>query len=62
MLDSKVLFIGGGGKEPCPSNLPRKTTEIIDLAAPTPTWSPSGSMEIGRRQHNATILPDGSSW
>jgi len=60
MLDSKVLFIGGGGKEPCPSNLPRKTTEIIDLAAPAPAWSSSGSMQIGRRQHNATILPDGS--
>jgi hypothetical protein len=60
MLDSKVLFIGGGGKEPCPTNLPRKTTTIIDLAAAAPAWGPSGSMQFARRQANATILPDGS--
>jgi hypothetical protein len=60
MLDSKVLFIGGGGKEPCPTNLPRKTAEIIDLAAATPAWGPAGSMEIARRMANATILPDGT--
>ena len=60
MLDSKVLYIGGGGRDPCPANLPRKTVEIIDLAAPAPAWSPTGSMEIGRRHANATILPDGS--
>ena len=60
MLDSKVLYIGGGGKQPCPSNLPRKTVEIIDLAAPAPAWTYTGALAIGRRQSNATILPDGT--
>ena len=60
MLDSKVLLIGGGGASACPTNVPRKTTEIIDLASGFPVWGPSVSMQIGRRQHNATILPDGT--
>ena len=60
MLDSKVLHIGGGGESGCPANLPRNTTELIDLAATTPAWAPSGSMSVGRRHLNATILPDGT--
>ena len=60
MLDSKVLHIGGGGESGCPGNLPRNTAELIDLAAPAPAWAPTGSMAVGRRQLNATILPDGT--
>jgi hypothetical protein len=59
MLDSKVLYVGGGGSSNCPTTLPQATTEIIDLAAPSPTWTATASMAIGRRQTNATILPDG---
>ncbi len=63
MLDTKVLYIGGGGagstQNPCPGNLPTNTTEIIDLAAASPSWSLVAPMNIGRRQTNATILPDG---
>ncbi len=59
MLDSKVLYIGGGGGT-CP-NLPQNAAEIIDLSAGTPTWSLiSATMSFQRRQTNATILPDGS--
>jgi hypothetical protein len=59
MLDSKVLYVGGGGSSNCPTNLPQATTEIIDLAAPSPSWAAAASMSFGRRQTNATILPDG---
>jgi galactose oxidase-like protein/List-Bact-rpt repeat protein len=57
MLDSKVLYLGGGGST-CP-NLPQNTAEMIDLSATTPTWSAIASMSFRRRQTNATILPDG---
>ena len=59
MLDTKVLFIGGGGIDNCPNALPERTAELIDLAAPSPTWALTGSMAFARRQTNATILPDG---
>jgi uncharacterized repeat protein (TIGR02543 family) len=57
MLDSKVLYAGGGGLT-CPAN-PSRTAEIIDLAASSPVWTATGSMAVGRRQTNLTILPDG---
>ncbi len=41
MLNSRVLYIGGGGSS-CTSTtspLPENRTEIIDLADPTPQWS-----------------------
>jgi galactose oxidase-like protein/List-Bact-rpt repeat protein len=57
MLDSKVLYAGGGGGG-CPGT-PQASAEIIDLAAPSPTWTATGSMAIGRRQTNLTVLPDG---
>lgn len=57
MLDSRVLYAGGGGGS-CGA-VPERSAEIIDLAAPTPAWTATGSMAIGRRQTNLTILPDG---
>jgi hypothetical protein len=59
MLDTRVLYVGGGGQNNCPANLPKATAEIIDLAAATPIWSAVGSLSVGRRHLNATILPDG---
>ncbi len=58
MLDSKVLYIGGGGKS-CPT-LPQNTAEIINLSASTPSWSAVAPMAYRRRQLNATLLPDGT--
>lgn len=58
MLDSKVLYAGGGGRG-CP-NLPERSAEIIDLAAASPAWAVTGSMAVARRQLNLTILPDGT--
>ena len=48
----KVLVVGGGDP-------PTNTAEVIDLNAATPSWAPTGSMAFPRRQHNATLLPDG---
>ncbi len=48
----KVLFAGG-------ADAPTATCEVIDLNAPTPTWTAVASMPQVRRQHDVTILPDG---
>jgi uncharacterized repeat protein (TIGR02543 family) len=58
MLDSKVLYAGGGGRA-CP-NVPERSAEMIDLAAPSPAWALTGPMALARRQVNLTILPDGT--
>ncbi len=59
MLDSKVLYAGGGGKA-CPA-MPERSAEIIDLADASPSWAFTGSMAMARRQVNLTILPDGTA-
>jgi galactose oxidase len=53
MFDGKVLIVGGGDP-------PTNTTELIDLTAPTPTWVYRAPMSVARRQHNTTLLPDGT--
>ena len=50
--DGKILVMGGGDP-------PTNTAEVIDLNASTPAWRPVASMAFARRQHNATLLPDG---
>ena len=54
MYNSGQIMIVGGGPGPTP------TAEIINLNAPNPTWSYTGSMANPRRQANATVLPDGT--
>ena len=49
----RVIFIGGG-------NPPTANAEIIDLSQAQPAWQATGPMHFPRRQHNATILPDGT--
>ncbi len=49
----KIAVFGGGDP-------PTATVELIDLRSPTPTWTYSASMAYARRQHNATLLPDGT--
>ena len=48
----KVIFIGGGA--------PTDIVETIDLNAPKPAWAVAAPMKFRRRQHNATLLPDGT--
>jgi alpha-amylase len=54
----KVIYIGGGNDHG--TNLPSANVEIIDLTAANPAWSATSPMHRRRRQHNATILPDGT--
>jgi galactose oxidase len=53
----KVIFMGGGLD--AGTNLPTNGAETIDLTAANPTWHPTSPMHFRRRQHNATILPNG---
>ena len=48
----KILIMGGGDP-------PTATAEVIDLNAAAPTWRYVGSMATPRKQHVATLLPDG---
>jgi galactose oxidase len=56
----KVIFIGGGND--ANDNLPTDKAETIDLnaAGGPPAWKSAKSMASRRRQHNATVLPDGT--
>ncbi len=68
--DGKVLIMGGGGGTL--ASLPRREVEMINLnvspvisttetsVAPAPRWRRVGDMAFGRRQLNATLLPDGT--
>src|SRR5690606_32582920 len=48
----KTVYIGGG--QPASAS-----AEVIDLNDPDPEWRAVGSMEFGRRNMNATLLPNG---
>jgi hypothetical protein len=48
----KVMNFGGG-------NPATPSTEIIDLSAASPNWTPGPSMSTGRIEMNAVILPNG---
>lgn len=50
----KIIYIGGGGGPPT------SAAEIIDLQQTPLAWRPTASMNYPRRQHNATLLPDGT--
>ena len=54
----KVVYIGGGNNPG--SHVPTAAAEIIDLTAANPAWRRTADMHQPRRQHNATILPDGT--
>ena len=60
--DGKILLMGGTTCAPynksCGS-FPTPTAEIIDLNSSTPSWTYAASMAIERKNHNATLLPDG---
>jgi hypothetical protein len=53
LLDGKALLVGGGDP-------PLATTEVLDLTLPSPRWAWGAPMAAARRQHNATLLPDGT--
>jgi hypothetical protein len=49
----KAIYIGGG-------NAPTQNAEMIDFSQAAPNWTDATAMGFPRRQHNATILPDGT--
>ncbi len=53
----KVMILGGGNDDDPP--ITTATTELIDLAAPSPVWVSGPPMAQPRMQLNATLLPDG---
>jgi hypothetical protein len=56
----KVLVAGGGNiSEDNQSNVPTKTAVVVDVRSGS-SVSPTTSMSVGRRQHNLTVLADGS--
>ena len=54
----KIIFVGGGNEQT--THVPSAAAEIIDLTTANPAWRPTALMHHPRRQHNATILPDGT--
>jgi len=50
----RIINIGGGSPDPATSS-----TEIIDLSAASPSWTPGPSMSTGRIEMNAVMLPNG---
>ncbi len=53
LFDIGKMLVAGGG----PSS---KDARVVDLNGPTPVVSAAGPMAFGRRQHNLTVLADGS--
>jgi len=54
----KILVVGGGNED-TPDPDATNVAEVIDLNDPTPAWRVVASMTYARRQHNATLLPNG---
>ena len=54
----KIIFVGGGldAGTLAPTNI----VETIDLNTPAPAWLVAAPMHFARRQHNATLLADGT--
>jgi hypothetical protein len=55
---NKIIFIGGGNDPG--DQRPTNKTEVIDFNERAPVWKPAAPMLFPRRQHNATLLPDGT--
>jgi galactose oxidase len=53
----KILYIGGGN-DPT-TKVPSAACEVINFGQNAAAWRPTDAMSNPRRQHNATLLPDG---
>ena len=57
----KALVVGGGSvTEGGAANVPSRTAVVVAMTGLAASVTPTGSMSTGRRQHNATVLADGS--
>jgi hypothetical protein len=53
------IMMFGGGTYGTPPNDPNRTTEMVDLSAASPAWTPMQPMSAPRIEVNAVLLPDG---
>ena len=58
VLPGKILFVGGGNDSA--SHAPFADTEVVDFGQEPPAWRSARPMHVPRRQHNGTILADGT--
>ena len=58
LADGRIAFIGGGGGDN--STPPTADVPVIDPDAAGAIWQNATAMPQGRRQHNGTLLPDGT--
>lgn len=56
----KIIYIGGGGGNEDGEVPPSHDAEIIDLQERPLKWHLTGALKHRRRQHNGTVLPDGT--
>ncbi|MCK1604759.1 hypothetical protein IVB02_25985 [Bradyrhizobium sp. 166] len=54
----KIIYIGGGN-DPS-TRIPSAVCEVIDFGVADPAWRTTDPMSRPRRQHNATLLADGT--
>ena len=54
----RIVYIGGGSNRDVPA--PTGDVEVTDLRADVPWWRDGAPLSTPRRQHNATVLPDGT--
>ena len=54
----KFIYIGGGNN--LGDHAPTAEVEVIDLKVNPARWRKTKPMKFARRQHNATVLPDGT--
>jgi galactose oxidase len=57
-VPGKFLYIGGGNDPG--THEPTAAVRTMDVHAAAPQWAEAAPMHTGRRQHNATLLPDGT--
>ena len=54
----KLIYLGGGTN--ADTGRPTSVAEVIDVRAPGAAWQRTNPMAFPRRQHNATLLADGT--
>lgn len=58
LLPDLHTVLTAGGQQP--GKPATATAELLNMAAATPAWTPTGSMGIARMHENLVLLPDGS--
>jgi hypothetical protein len=53
MYDAGKILVAGGSNS-------SQSSYVVDINGATPAAAPTGNLNTGRRQHNLTVLPDGS--